>query len=116
MLSLLRNKRKIYVCKAIRQNNITKYEEPIKLYENYHVTNNDADLEVFGMDAYQMVRIKTDAERAKYYHLGDAVYINIEPPEEHDEMCKTADYEVCKEPVVTFNIVEVLLRRRSGRR
>lgn len=116
MISLVRNRRKIYVCNTYFVNNLKKYSEPIKLYENYQVTSGTADMERFGLDAYQYIRIKTDATHAKYYHLGDAVYVNVTPPETHDVLCKTADYEVSEDPITTLNYTEILLRRRSGRK
>ena len=116
MVPQLRNRRKIYVCNATITDKIKKYDEPIKLYENCQVTSGTADLERFGLEAYQYMRIKTNATHAKYYNIGDAVYVNVTPPEEHDEFCKTADYVVSEDPIQTYNALEVLLRRRSGRK
>lgn len=116
MITLRRNKKKIYVCNAYLDNNIKLYEEPIKLYENCQVTSGLADMERFGLEAYQYMRIKTTLQNGKNYHIGDAVYVNVEPPVEHDKLCKTADYEVSEDPITTLNYTEVLLRRRSGRR
>lgn len=59
MVILNRNKRKIYVCAVKREGNIKKYEKPVMLYENYRVTNTEADLQVFGMDAYMYIKIET---------------------------------------------------------
>lgn len=115
MHTLLRNKRKLYVCTKTETNGIKTYSEPIKLYENYRITNSKADLETFGLDSYQYIRIKTDNSHAQYYHLGDRVYINTIPPEEHDSLCKNADYEVIQDPVQTLNELEVMLKRRSGK-
>ena len=116
MKTLRRNKRKVYVCNAYFDNEKKRYNEPIKLYENCQTTSGVADMERFGLDAYQYMRIKTDIQNGKNYHLGDAVYVNVEPPQEHDILCKTADYEVSEDPITTLNFTEVLLRRRSGRR
>lgn len=118
MITLNRNKRKIYVCNKVQNlesKDIKKYSEPITLYENYAVTNTEADLESFGMDAYMYLRIHTDISHELYYHLGDRVYVDIVPPEVHDELCKTADYEVYKDPVKSLNSITILLKRRSGR-
>lgn len=115
MISLSRNKRPIYVCPITINNSIATYGSPQKLYENYQITNTQADMKTFGLDAYKYIRIKTDASHLKYYHLGDRVYINNTPPEVEDTLCKNADYEVYKPPVVTFNQLEVLLKQRSGK-
>ena len=116
MIPLLRNRRKIYVCNAYFENEKKRYEEPIKLYENCQTTSGLADMERFGLEAYQYMRIKTSIQNGKNYHIGDAVYVNVEPPAEHDKLCKTADYEVSEDPITTLNYTEILLRRRSGRR
>ena len=115
MITLNRNKRKIYVCNRVKDENLKTYEEPIELYEDYAVTNTEADLEAFGMDAYMYLRIHTNASHKKYYHLGDRVFVNVTPPEIHDDLCKTADYEVYKDPVLSLNSLTVLLKRRSGK-
>ena len=116
MHTLLRNKRKLYVCtKTETTNGVKKYSEPIELYENYRITNSTSDLTTFGLEAYQMMRIRTDKEHAQYYHIGDRVYINVTPPVVYDDMCKDADYEVYKDPVLTLNQLEVILKRRSGK-
>lgn len=113
MINLLRNKRKLYVCTVDKTSK--SYNEPIELYENYQVTNSIADEKVFGLDAYLYLRIQTSPSHKDYYHLGDRVYVNVEPPKIHDIMCETADYQVYKEPILSLNEYEVLLKRRSGR-
>ena len=115
MINLARNKRKLYVCNVKLDNNIKKYDEPIELYEHYRTMNTSGGLQAFGLDAYEYIRITTNISHADYYHLGDRLYINVEPPQQHDVLCKTADYEVYKEPVATINELEVLLKRRSGK-
>lgn len=115
MKTLRRNKRVLYVCELYEDNKLKKYKEPIKLFENWQVTNTDADLKALGMDAYIYIRIKTDLSHAKYYHLGDKVYINNPIPETHDVLCKTADYEVFKPPISTLNECEILLKKLSGK-
>ena len=115
MISLLRNKRKIYLCNVSLDNGIKKYAEPIKLYENYQVTNTEADITRYGLDCDNHIRIKTNINHLKYYHVGDRLYINTVPPLTYDEYCKTADYEVEKPPKASFNEVEVMLRRLGGR-
>ena len=117
MISLVRNRRKIYVCclNSDRQSKIKTYDEPIQLFENYHETKSYADVQSFGLDAYKMLRIKTDVEHAKYYHVGDLVYVYTTPPEEPDNQHKTADYEVYLLPYSSLNYTEVILKQRSGR-
>lgn len=115
MVTLNRNKRKIYVCNKVQNGNLKTYEEPVTLYEYYTVTNTEADLEAFGMEAYMYLRIHTNKTHKQYYHLGDRVYVDVTPPTVHDVLCNSADYEVYKDPVVSLNSVTVLLKRRSGK-
>lgn len=115
MISLLRNKRKIYVCALNKSDNGKSYDKPIELLENYQVTNSFVDEKLYGLDSYLQIRIKTNSSHAKYYHLGDRVYINNKPPKVHDTQCTNADYQVIKEPIITLNECEVLLKRRSGK-
>lgn len=115
MKTLHRNKRKLYVCQIYQDGNLKKFKEPIELRENWQVTNTGADFKNLGLDSYDYVRIRTSVNHAEYYHLGDRVYINAKLPDTHDVMCKTADYEVYKDPVVMLNECEVLLKRMSGR-
>ena len=113
MIDLIRNKRKIYVCTLDKS--LKSYNEPVELYENYQVTNTQADEKIFGLDAYLYLRIKTTPNHKDYYHLGDRVYVEVQPPEVHDLMCTTADYQVYRDPVLSLNEYEVLLKRRSGK-
>ena len=115
MVILNRNKRKIYVCNKVQNGDLKVYGEPIELYENYAVTNTEADLESFGMDAYLYLRIHTNITHKQYYHLGDRVYVNTTPPSVQDDLCRNADYEVYKDPVESLNSVTILLKRRSGK-
>lgn len=116
MITLLRNKRKLYLCNVSLNNEIKRYSEPIKLYENYQITDTKADVDKYGLDCDNHIRIKTDISHKDYYHVGDRVYINTEPPQVHDPLCKTADYEVEKPPKPTLNELEVILRRIGGKK
>lgn len=115
MKTLHRNKRKIYVCELYEENGHKRYKEPIELYENWQMTNHSAEFMNLGLEAFNYGRIKTSVEHSKYYHLGDRLYIGVEPPTTHDIMCKTANYEVYNDPIVTLNECSVILHRLSGR-
>lgn len=119
-----RNKKLIYLCQKYQAGNITKYKPPIPIYENYAPTNSDSDLLSMGMDYSKRLRIKSDnkifingewLDRMSVYHQGDRVYIYVKPPEEHDMLCKTADYEVETRPIETINQLEIMLFNRSGK-
>ena len=115
MRCLERNKRVLYVCKQYQDGMLTKYEAPIELYVNHQVTNSEGDLIALGMEYPMYVRIKTDLEMYSKFHAGDRVYINIEPTEPFDGLCKDANYEVDSEPIASLNVIEVTLKRLSGR-
>ena len=90
MKTLHRNKRPIYLCEAYDDGHIKKYKEPILLKENWTITKSWVDMNNIGLDSYEYVRIKTSVDHAKYYHLGDRAYIQVQPPTEHDVICKSA--------------------------
>lgn len=124
MRTLYRDKKTIYICHKYVDGKITKYEEPIEVKEHYEQTTNEADLIAMGMDYVKRLRIKTGTrtfvdgkwvDTASLYHQGDRIYIHVEPPTEHDVLCKTADYEVEVDPTVTPNQVSVMLLKLSGR-
>ena len=115
MRTLHRNKRTLYVCELWDDNGIRKYKEPVKLRENWQVYNTDAEFINMGLEAFNYVRIKTNKQNAKYYHLGDRLYLYNEPPAEHDIFCKTADYEVYSDPITTLNECQIILKRLSGK-
>ena len=119
-----RNKKTIYLCQKYVQNGIEKYKEPIEIKENYSATNTESDLIAMGMEYPKYLRIKSDIRvcingvwqnRKDLYHPGDKVYVYVTPPEKHDVLCKTADYEVETKPIETLNQLEVMLFNLSGK-
>lgn len=115
MRTLHRNKRKLYLCESYEEDNRRYFKEPIKLFENWQYVQTDASFEKLGWEAYDYIRIKTNLNHANYYHMGDRLYIGVEPPEEHDLLCKTANFEVYRDPIITLNEVEVVCKKLSGR-
>ena len=82
MKTLHRNKRKLYLCKAIYDENTgrRKFEAPIEIYENWQVTNTDAEFMNIGLELFNYARIRTSLEHKDYYHVGDRVYLFTTPP------------------------------------
>lgn len=113
MRTLLRNKRKIYLCQKNIEGNLVKFKEPIPLMENYIPTNSDGDLIGIGITYPKYLRIKTDISEKDLFHAKDRLYVYKEPPEKHDVLCKTADYEVYKKPSLFINEMEIMLYRLS---
>lgn len=115
MRCLQRNKRLLYVCEHYQDGYITKFKEPKEVLINYQATNSEGDLIALGMDFPKYIRIKTDLLEANTFHAEDRVYISIEPPQPFDELCKSADYEVDSDPIVSLNSIEITLKRLSGK-
>lgn len=117
MRNLRRNKRKLYLCqKYIDDNNLDKWNEPILIYENYLPTNSEGDLISIGMDYPMYLRMKPEISKINLFHEGDRFYIFTTPPETHDALCKEADYEIYKKPMIHLDSMEIMLKRRSGDR
>lgn len=115
MRCLKRNKRTLYLCKEYQDGEITKFTEPVEIRINYQATNSEGDLIALGMEYPMYMRIKSDITHAKTFNAGDRVYINALPSTPFDELCKDADYEVDSDPIVSLNIVEITLKRLSGK-
>jgi len=113
MRTLMRNKRKIYLCQKDPQDGHTFFKEPIELLENYVPTNSDGDLIAIGMNYPKYLRIKTDIKEKDLFHAKDRVFVYKQPPVVHSKLCKEADYEVYKQPSLFINEMEVMLYRLS---
>ena len=116
MRCLKRNKRTLYLCTEYQDGDIAKYHEPQKIKINYQATNSDGDLIALGLDFPKYIRIKADLKYAGIFHPKDRIYIkNVPDMENFDVLCKDADYEVDSDPIVSLNIVEITLKRLSGK-
>lgn len=113
MRNLKRNKRALYLCQKYQDGELTKYNTPILLYENFVPTNSEGDLISLGMEYPMYLRIKTNSDEASIFHPKDRLYVYKEKPTIHDDLCETADYEVYKEPLLFINELEVMLKRLS---
>ena len=114
MRNLRRNKRRLYLCQKYQDGLLNKYKEPIELYRNYLPTNSDGDLISIGMEYPMYLRIKTTIDDKDLFHPKDRVYVYKNIPYEHDVLCKDADYEVYKEPMLFINGIEIMLKRLSS--
>ena len=116
MRCLKRNKRTLYLCTEYEDDVIRKFNEPQELKLNYQATNSDGDLIALGLDFPKYIRIKADLKYANTFHPKDRVYIkNIPDLNQFDQLCKDADYEVDSDPRVSLNVVEITLKRLSGK-
>lgn len=117
MRNLRRNKRKLYLCqKYVDDNNLDKWKKPILIYENYLPTNSEGDLISIGMDYPMYLRMKPEISKINLFHEGDRFYIFTKPPETYDPICRDADYEIYKKPMIHIESMEIMLKRRSGDR
>ena len=114
MISLRRNKRKLYICHKYQDGGLDKFEEPIEIHMNYVPTNSQGDLISIGMNYPMYLRIKTTTHNKDLFHPKDRLYVYKDIPETHDVLCRDADYEVYKRPMIYINEVEVMLRRLSS--
>ena len=114
MRNQMRNKRSLYLCQRYVDNGIDKFKKPMKLKENCLPTNSEGDLISIGMDYPMYLRIKTSIKEKDLFHPKDRLYVYKDKPKTHDVMCKNADYEVYKKPMLYINEMEVMLRRLSG--
>lgn len=112
MICLKRNKRLFYLCKKIP--NSTKFQEPIKCNLNFEPTNSIGERLTLGEDYSMYLKIKCTPKEASVFQNGDKCYIYTTPPEEHDPLCKNADYIVDGNPQDTINQSEIKLRKLSG--
>lgn len=113
MNNLKRNKRKLYLCNKYEDNGKYFYRQPIELYENYLPTNSNGELITLGLEYPMYLKIKTSIREKDLFHPKDRLYVYKQPPEEFDELCDDADYEVYKEPLQFINEYEVMLKRLS---
>ena len=114
MRNLRRNKRRLYLCQKYQDGLLNKQKEPIELYRNYLPTNSDGDLISIGMEYPMYLRIKTTIDDKDLFHPKDRVYVYKNIPYEHYVLCKDADYEVYKEPMLFINGIEIMLKRLSS--
>lgn len=116
MTSLLRNKRKLYLCKKYIDNNITKYKKPELIETNYQPTNSEGEIIVLGAEYTEYLKIKDIAKIGEKFNNGDKCYVYVNPPEEVDDLCKNADFIVSGEPLITLNECDITLRRLTGKK
>lgn len=114
MRNLNKNKRTLYLCQRKIDGELEKYSKPLKIKENYMPTNSQGDLVSIGLQYPMFLRIKTNIKEKDLFHPGDRLYIYVEPSDKSNSLCKDADYEVYKEPMIFINEVEVMLRRLSS--
>lgn len=112
MISLVRNKRKFYLCKKIA--NSTKFKKPILKNLNYQPVNSVGEMLTLGEEYSMYLKIKCSPDEAADFNDKDRCYIYKKPEAGHNEMCDDADYVVDGEPIITLNEAQITLRKLSG--
>ena len=116
MRCLKRNKRSIYLCVSYQDGDIMKFRNPEEIKVNYQATNSDGDLIALGLDFPKYIRIKADLKYKDTFHPKDRIYIkNIPSVGTFNVLAKDAEYEVDSDPITSLNVVEVTLKRLSGK-
>lgn len=110
MISMTRNKRKIYLCK--KKENSLEFENPIELKVNYRPTYSSSDALALGNNYTLYQTIKCTPKMAKNFSYNDRIY--MKEPENFNSSCNDADYYVYGQPLVTLNEAEITIRKLSG--
>lgn len=94
MRTLDRDKKPLYICKRIPNTDPKEFEEPVQRKLNTVATTSQADIVAFGDQYKEYRRAIVTKEESKYYNEGDRAYIYVNPPEEHDSLCESCDFEI----------------------
>lgn len=110
MRTLERDKKPLYICKRIRNVDPVQFEEPVLQRLNTVATTSQADIVAFGDQYKEYRRAIVSVKEAENYNEGDRAYIYVNPPEEHDKLCNSCDFEIYS---ISDSIsqVEILFKR-----
>lgn len=117
MNNLKRNKRKLYLCKKIEVDGRMIFAEPIEMMLNYQPiesSRTQGQLLEAGPDFVSTLIVYMRPSVGKEIHNGDRCYVFVEPPEDYDKTCTTADYYVNGEPKKYMNEYTFHLQRMKG--
>lgn len=94
MRTLTRDKKALFICKKIPESEPEQFETPVMRKLNVVSTSSEADIVAFGESYKEYRRAKISVEDIGLFHEGDRAYIYVEPPDVHDVLCETADFEI----------------------
>lgn len=117
MNNLKRNKRKFYLCQKIEENGRIIFSEPIEVKLNFQPIESvktQGQLLEAGPDFTSTLIVYMRPSNGKMFHNGDRCYVYVEPPEEYDKTCNTADYYVNGDPKKYMNEYTIHLNRMKG--
>ena len=114
MNRLSRNKRIVYLCNQIIENDRVIYSEPKKYKVNYQPLSTDGEIIVAGSEHNNRLVVYTSPEIAKDFHNNDRCYVYRNKPENYDRTCTDADFYVNGEPLTYLNESHFYLQRMTG--
>ena len=114
---LKRNKRKVYLCRKIEDNGRMIFDEPLELRINFQPIEDTKTIGTvleIGPDYTSTLIVYINPKIRDLFHNGDRCYVYVNPPEEYDKTCTTADYVVNGEPKLYMNECTFHLTRIKG--
>lgn len=114
---LKRNKRKLYLCRKKEVDGRIVFDEPIELRLNFQPIESVKTLGQLleaGPDYTSTLIVYVKPTMRELLHNGDRCYVYVNPPEEYDKTCTTADYVVNGEPKLYMNECTFQLVRMKG--
>lgn len=112
MRTLIRNKRKVYVCYRIDdESKVMKYNEPIPFFINLMPLSDESEIAVYGEHYTEILK-----GVLMLYELGeikefDRVFVEVDPPVQHDILCDSADFEI-DSVSHTLTSATIIMRKR----
>lgn len=119
--TLKKNQQELYFVsfnKAIEYGDADTYSSPVKYTMNVITNPSYTDIQLFGTDAQNRIKIVDDKDIISNFKVGDRAYFNKLLPETHNELQneqEDANYEVDIEPTYTLNIGTLRLKKITGR-
>lgn len=114
MNNLKRNKRKFYLCTKTEENGRIIFEEPQEIWLNYQPIRSSLQMLEAGPDNRGTLIVYMKPSKGKLFHNGDRCYVFVNPPEQYDRTCNTADYYVDGDPEIYINEYTIHLERMKG--
>jgi len=104
--------------KATEYGSADTYSEPKKYTMNVITAPSYTDIQLFGTEAQNRIRVVDDRNIISQFKIGDRVYFNKVLPSTHNELQNNkadANYEVDIEPLYALNIGTLRLKKLNGR-
>lgn len=119
--TLKTNLQKVYLVKlqkATEYGMADTYSEPVEYKLNVVTEPSYTDIQLFGTEANNMIKVVDGINLIKDFKIGDRIYFDKPIPSEHDELQESSDsanYEVVSEPKGTLNIGTIRFKKLTGK-